>query len=147
MKDPATVLGIAIYNKLFLQIISNTAQVMIYDEMAEDGAQFPRLIILDAQTGPQIGTKISFRTVCSVVIKASMAFDRDVTKNITNDIINQVSQLLIPAPYGPFITVPGFKVILTELVSASNNSYQDMAKKYIDRNARFEFTLEQTDLT
>lgn len=146
MKDPAAVLGIAVYNKLFLQIPNGVGFVPIYDEMAEDGATFPRIIILDAQTGPQIGSKTSFRTVCSVVVKASMAFDRDVTKNITNNIIDQVSQLLIPTPGGPFIAVPGFKVVLTELVSASTNSYQDMAKKYIDRNARYEFTIEQSDL-
>jgi len=156
MKDPAEALRIATVNALQAGNISYTivvggtpvtyADVPIFDEFTEDNTSFPRIIIQDAQVGPQQGSKIGFRANCTQVIKVTMAFPGSggVTKNITDNISSQIMQLLVPSPQGPFMDLgPDFKIMLAVVAGAVNQSYQDAERKYIDRNVRITYTIEQ----
>lgn len=136
----------AIYDALAGQISYNAAPVDIFDEIAALGAGFPRVIIQAISNGPQEGSKDSFRSECSVLLKVSTAFFQDVTKTINDSIANQIASILIPSPKGPFLNVEGFSVLLVQLAGTSSQSYQDQFQKYLDKNIRIQFTLEQKSL-
>jgi hypothetical protein len=121
----------------------NGQPVPIFDEIVEDGAGFPRIVLLEVAGGGDRFTKCGFGADWSQLIKVTMAWPvtSRVNKQAINDIADQILQRLVPNDGN--LVVPGIAIWKTFGNVLNDANYGDGAMNYIDKNIRITYSLTE----
>ena len=142
MKSTSKPLRIALAAALQDILLYNGVPVAIRDTFAASDDTFPRLIINGFSTFEQ-GHKSGFLYESTGTIKISSRFQVNATSNVVDDIENDLLQLLVPSPSGPFIQLEGFNVWGINLDGSVPQEYEISPHKFIDKNIRLNFKIQQ----
>lgn len=143
MKDPSENIRVAVANALSGLTI-NGQPVAVYDELAEDTATYPRVILLDVSGTNNDDSKCGFGGDWSQTIKISDAFTGGVTKNRIDQLSNDILEILVTTIPGSIIDLqPDFTVWNVSGNVIGNQRYADGTRKYIDKNIRITYSLTQ----
>ncbi len=142
MKYPGSNIRIGIYDAIS-NITYDSVPVLVYDDQAAPDAVFPRVILLDVTGGGPRNSKCGFGGDWSITIKVTTSFVGRVTKNIGDDISNQILDILVPAT-GTFIDLsPEFSVWKVEGSVLNVSRYSDGTRTYVDHNLRITYSLTE----
>lgn len=143
MKDPGYNIRVAVAQALSGLSVDGRP-VDVYDELAEDNATFPRVILLDVIGSDNDNSKCGWGGDWSQTIKISDRFAGGVTKNRVDDISNQIMEILVQtAPSAVIDLSPDFSVWNTSGNVIGTQRYEDGVTKYIDKNIRITFSLTE----
>jgi len=144
-KDIRVFSALALSNINVTDDLGNAYNVPVYDGKAPTGAPFPRIILggISSPSGNVRFSKCAFGGVWSQTIKASMFYQGDVTKNLVDDISNEISVLLCPL-LPPYISLsPDFNVFKVDVVMGPHLEYTDEIGNYIDKNITINYSITQ----
>lgn len=142
MINPGTNIRVAVA-ELLSGLVYDGRPVLVFDEIVGAEAGFPRIVLMDVSGGGARFSKCGFGGDWRQSIKVSTTFNGRVSKNIAEDISNQILQTLVPHT-GPFIDIgPDFNVWKVEGDILGTQSYQDAIRQYIDINIRITYSLTQ----
>ena len=144
MKYPGKDIRVAIYNSLSTALLYNGNTLPVWDSFAPPGTGFPRVII-NSPEGSQDGSKVQNMWDLTMTIKISSAFLGDVvSSNVVDEIANNICNLLMPTPQGPYPdAAPNFSIWLINVIGDTNLEYEAVKKKYVDKNLRLNIKIEQ----
>lgn len=142
MKYPGTAIREAVYN-LISAITSEGKVVKVYDEITAPDAGFPRILLQDVSGGGPRDSKCGFGGDWTQTIKVTTAFKNRVTKNIGEDVANEILELLVPRS-GDFLSIgPDFNIWKVEGALTGTVSYSDGVRTYVDNNIRITYSLTE----
>lgn len=149
MRDASKDLRIGIATELYgitvLDDLGVVHDVPVYDGVAPVNGTFPRIIIMSA-SGPGGSSRFSkcgFGGQWVVTLKISMFYQGDVTKNLVDDISNEILPRLAPM-LPPYIDIgPYFKVWNVDVSPANHLHYSDQVGNYVDKNITINFSITQ----
>lgn len=143
MKDPALNIRTAVAEAL-AGLTVDGRPVVVYDDLAEDTATFPRVILMDVIGSDNDNSKCGWGGDWSQTIKISDRFTGGVSKNRIDDISNQIMEILVQtAPSAIIDLSPDFSVWNVSGNVVGNQRYQDGVTKYVDKNIRITFSLTE----
>lgn len=125
--------------------LGNVIAPEVWDGQAPPKSAFPR-IILGSINGPSGNTRFSkcgFGGIWTQRIKVSMFYQADTTKNLVDDISNQVLSLLCPLS-PPFLVLGlPFVVWNVDAVPGPHQEYTDGIGNYVDRDIIINYSITQ----
>lgn len=144
MKYPGKDIRVAVYNLLAANLLYQGNPLYVWDTFVNPGSGFPRVVI-NSPEGSQDGSKSQNMWDLTMNIKITSAFDGDVaTSNVVDEIADNICNLLMPTPQGPYPDAsPNFNIWLINVLGDVNQEYEIARKKYIDKNLRINIKIEE----
>lgn len=142
MRDPSLQIRVAIEAAL-AGLTIDSLPVSIYDELAQDNATYPRVILLDCIGGDNDNSKCGWGGDWTQTIKVSDAFTGGVTKNRVDGLTDEIFQRLVQTDPTLIMSLPDFDIWNTQGNVAFTQRYSDATRKYIDKNIRITFSLTE----
>lgn len=144
MRDPSLDLRVAVESVLSTITYAGNP-VPIFDMLTDDMSNFPRIIMGQISAVGARESKCGFGSQWSQNIKISTAFPGSgrVTQNIVDEISNSILEALVPFS-SPFINIgPDWQVWNVEANIPGSLTYEDKARKYIDKNIIILYTITE----
>lgn len=144
MRDPSLQLRTAIWSRIsdiYLEI--GKPAVGVYDELAQDDAIYPRIILLDCIGGDSDNSKCGWGGDWSQTIKISDAFTGGASKNTIDGLSDIIINRLVATDPGQMLVLPDFSIWNVQGNVVFTQRYSDATRKYIDKNLRITFSLTE----
>jgi hypothetical protein len=143
MKDPSYSIRVAVANVLDGITWSGTP-VPIYDDMAADDAPAIRIILQEINGGGPPSSKCGFGGDWSHVIKITHIFPGTsrIKKDALDYIGNEILTRLVPF-YSSLDIGMDFVIWKVQGSVIGNQSYEDGANKYVDKNLRIIYSITE----
>lgn len=144
MRDPSLQLRTAIWQAISdIHMEIGQPAVGVYDELAQDNATYPRIILLDCIGGDNDNSKCGFGGDWSQTIKISDSFTGGASKNTIDGLSDIIMQrLVVTDPLG-ILPLPDFDIWNVQGSVVFTQRYSDGTRKYIDKNLRITFSLTE----
>ena len=145
MKDPSFTLRDTYSNMLTGNLLHEGETVGVYDGFAPGGAVPPYVILGPQTVVPRDATSCSFMSDCSLVVIVVTAFptDEQGNKRMADDIANQITQIMIPAPRANINLGTEFSCLKTTLAGINTSTSQDKVNKYHEKAIRFAHLIKE----
>lgn len=117
--------------------------VIVYDDIADDNAVYPRIILLDCIGGDTDNSKCGWGGDWFQTIKISDAMTGGVTKNRVDNIADEIFQRLVQTDPTLIISLADFHIWNVQGNAINTQRYGDQTRKYIDKNIRINFSLTE----
>ncbi len=98
MRDTQQILRMAVYNLLNGNLSYNSDNVPVYDEKRKSGDADNIFVILGTQQESDDDTSDAFITDSSIDIEIQHRTDFEISKDVIDNISNQILELLLPTP-------------------------------------------------
>lgn len=144
MKDPSLQLRVAIWgaiSDIYLEI--GQPAVGVYDELAQDNATYPRIILLDCIGGDNDNSKCGWGGDWAQTIKISDSFTGGASKNTIDGLSDIIFQRLVRTNPLDMIALPDYEIWNIQGNVVFTQRYSDATRKYIDKNIRITFSLTE----
>lgn len=144
MRDPSLQLRTQIATRLsdiYLEI--GQPPVGVYDELAQDNAIYPRIILLDCIGGDSDNSKCGWGGDWAQTIKISDSFYGGASKNKIDGLSDIILQRLVVTDPFSMLPLPDFSIWNVQGNVIFTQRYSDGTRKYIDKNIRITFSLTE----
>lgn len=142
MRDPSYQIRVAIAD-ILADLTISAVPVIVYDELSQDDANYPRIILLDCIGGDNDNSKCGWGGDWTQTIKVSDAFTGGVTKNRVDQLTDEIFQRLVQTEPALIMALPDFDIWNTQGNVVFTQRYSDATRKYIDKNIRITFSLTE----
>lgn len=140
MKDPGYDIRVAVVNAL--QVVM--PNVGVYDSIAPDTAEFPRVIILDVTGSDNDNSKCGWGGDWGVTMKISDARTGGVSSNRIDQISSLIMETLVQTDPVLIIDLsPNFNAWNVSGSVLSAQEYEDSTYKYKDKNIRITYSITE----
>lgn len=142
MRDPSYQIRVAI-EAVLAGLTIDSVPVQIYDELAQDNATYPRVILLDCIGGDNDNSKCGWGGDWTQTIKISDAFTGGVSKNRVDLLSDEILNRLVQTDPDSIVALTDFDIWNTQGNVIFTQRYSDGTRKYIDKNIRITFSLTE----